>query len=133
MTEKAPKKSNGKLELAGPVHDGDELYFSEEDLSRYELAQYKLANTMQGVLLKKHEMEDFRKKSEMQLGQMQVQIVQLTKMSEKQKNELEALQSALAELYEVDFSKITYDEETGRIQLSSDRTSSPSSMKETSL
>ena len=116
----APSKRNGVVKLSGPIKNEDGLYFSKEDLSVYELAQYKLANTLQGIRLKKNEAERLRQKVEGELGQMQVQIMQLTKMAEKQKLSLKSIQDELTEQYKVDFSQITYDDETGRIMLPPD-------------
>jgi hypothetical protein len=114
-TKTSNGKSNGKL--TGPVRADGDLYFSPEDLNRYELAQYKLANTMQGIRLKKGEAEEFKKKAEAQLGQIQVQAMQLTKLAEQQKVALKNIQDDLTKTYGVDFSKVTYDDESGRITI----------------
>ena len=115
QAEKGNGSSNG---LVGPrVHEG-ELYFSKEDLSRFELAQYKVANTLQGIQIKKNQVSAIRRKAEQDIAQVQAEIVALQHTVEKLKMEFSNLRQLVEKEYGLDLSesgRVTYDDETGRI------------------
>jgi len=117
------EKKENPLGFTGPVIDEDtgEKYFSRPDLSRYELAQYKLANITQGIRLKQIDIDRRRKEAEAELRQLQSQKEHLRIAAKKQSDELVRVQNALAELYDVDLSKISYDDATGRINTPEDQ------------
>lgn len=102
--------------LTGPEIREGEKYFSQEDLNLYELAQYKVANARQAVRLKQHEAEEYQRKANATLSQMQFHVKQLKSQEEQLMDALRRLQAAVSKKYELDLTKITYDDETGRIQ-----------------
>jgi hypothetical protein len=113
------KKDDNPLGLTGPVVDEEtgEKYFSKADLAMYELAQYKLANMTQGVRLKQIEVDKRRKEAEAELRQLQSQKEHLRISAQKQSAELVKVQNAITDRYGVDLSKISYDDETGKIHV----------------
>lgn len=120
MDEETKQEDSGcevrrRFKIAGPeIRDG-EKYFSPEDLALYELAQYKVANARQAVQLKQHEADDYQRRANEKLSQLQFQVKQLRAFENQKKDALLRLQSAIAKAYDVDLSKVTYDDETGRI------------------
>jgi hypothetical protein len=119
---KQASKGNGssdpsadRFQLTGPEVREGEKYFSSADLSVYELAQYKLRTAMQASRLKQHEADEYQRKANQKLAQMQIQKKQLDVDAAQKKQALIELQDAITEKYGVDLSQVTYDDETGRI------------------
>jgi len=109
-TSKSHPKITGTEE-----HEDGLKYFSQPDLSLYELAQYKLTAAVQAAHLKQHEVDEYQRKANQHLAQLQVQKKQLDLEVKKKKELLVELQKSISEAYEVDLTKVTYDDETGRI------------------
>lgn len=140
---KAPvKKSNGKVEAraraaavenapplttsnsqlhegtrVGPVYDGGFLHFSPFDLTRYELAQQRVMGALQAVGLKNAAIELRKRAFEEELRTLSADAGVLVQEAQKQQQGLLNLQQELAGIYELDFSKVTYDDISGRIFL----------------
>jgi len=118
MTKKKKKAYRSKLnenELSGPIIFDDYLYFSPLDLTRYELAQHKLANSLQGIKLKQAEIERVRKKAEDDIRTLNTAILQLQSTVKIQEQELKELQESIGELYKIDMSVVSYDDKTGKL------------------
>lgn len=109
--EKAPSLFN----LTGPEVREGMKYFSPQDLSAYELAQYKLKVAAQASQLKQNEAKEYQRRANKELAEIQLQKQQLDIEVKKLKAHLIEMQNAISEQYEVDLSKVTYDDETGRI------------------
>lgn len=121
MTEDLAEKvassgSESRIRLTGPETRDGEKYFSHEDLIAYELAQYKVVAARQSARLKQYEAEEYQKKANATLSQLQLQVKQLQSLAEQKQNSLREFQSAVAKEYNVDLSMVSYDDETGRIQ-----------------
>ena len=115
---KDPSAKN-PLGLTGPIIDDETgvKSFSKADLSMYELAQYKLANMTQSVRLKQIDIDNYRREAEKHLTQLQSQKEHLRIEAKKQGDALVTMQNAITKQYGVDLSKISYDDETGKINL----------------
>ena len=105
------------FKLTGPVIDDEtgEKSFSREDLLLYELVQLKFQHAAQAARLKQVDVEAYQKAANQKLISMQSEQEQLKQFTKKNGERLTRLQEVLASRYGVDFSKITYDDETGRI------------------
>lgn len=111
----ATDPSTSKFKFVGPETRDGEMYFSAPDLSLYELAQYKLRSAAQAARIKQHEADDYQRKANQKLAALQLQKKALDEEAAKRKATLIEMQEAITELYGVDLSKVTYDDETGRI------------------
>lgn len=111
----SPAKERSQHRLTGPAVINGEAHFSPEDLQAYELAQYKVLNAKQAVQLKVHEIEEYQRKANFKLAQMQALLKQVQAYEKQYRDRLVELQAAITKKYGVDLSKITYDDETGRI------------------
>lgn len=104
----------------------EEKSFSEIDLYKYELYQAKVAKSLNLINLKRYECELLKKNAEEQLrlikddatnklkkfnDELKILIEQAKIEEEKLRN----LQQYLGGKYKVDLSKISYDDETGKI------------------
>ena len=130
MTAKAKKKvspGNGSepvavqeqnpFGLTGPVIDDETgtKSFSQHDMMLLDLMQHKVVNATQAVRLKKHEADDFQRNANQKLASMQSIKVHLEGVAREHQDRLRELQQAISKKYNVDLSKVTYDDETGRI------------------
>jgi hypothetical protein len=111
------KKTSKAAAAAGPVVVDGFLHFSPVDLLRYELAQAQVLNALQGIGLKKAELERLRAEHEERQRKGQSDLAELTAHARSREVELEALQRELAETYELDLTRVTYDDVTGRIMV----------------
>ena len=109
------KTSVHGIELEGPVVVDGMKHFSKADMATLELAQFKYVNAEQAARLKQHENDDYQRKANEKLAQMQIKKKRLDDLAAERKSELIKLQAAIQSVYEVDLGKITYDDETGRI------------------
>ena len=105
------------LGLTGPVIDEETggKSFSKHDLMVLELSQHRVVNATQAARLKKHEVDDFQRSANQKLTSLQSIKLHLDGEARKREEEHRALQAAISQRYQVDLSKITYDDETGRI------------------
>jgi hypothetical protein len=123
MKNKAPHRYREELlpdERLGPLVVDGELYFSPLDLARYELAQYKVANTVHSLNLHRAQIDRIQRKAEEDVRNINMQIVQLQSTLKSQEQELVAMQKDLAALYGIEMSAITYDDKTGRLLVEDD-------------
>jgi len=108
--------STRQFKLTGPeLRDDGSTYFTDEDLNLYELCQYKLRSALQATRLKQNEADEYQRKANQKLAQLQLQKKQLDVEVERHRKKLVELQQAITEKYGVDLSRVTYDDETGRI------------------
>ena len=128
---KKPTVPETTTTLTGPVLVDGFLHFSPYDLARYELAQAKVLNSLQAIGLKKAEVDRTRRDYEDNLRQLNrdfgersrqlnddTQVV--SQVSVRAEQELLALQQELQVSYNLDFSKISYDDVTGKISVFED-------------
>jgi hypothetical protein len=112
--------------LSGPREIDGDTYFSPYDLARYELAQIKVENSYMAIALKraatekaKYEYEAALLKAkevyEANLRQNNEEVAQLLGISKNLENLLRTLQAELAASYKINLSKISYDDQTGKI------------------
>lgn len=110
--QRAPRaKSNGK----GPVFVDGYLHLSPFDLARYELAQGKVANTAQAIALKKHEADEETRNYKARMQQKANEMAQLAQTLKVVEDELRAMQTELQAAYGLDFSKVAYDDQSGKL------------------
>lgn len=102
---------------SGPVFVDGLLYFSPYDLARYQLAEHKLANCLQGVRLKRFELAEETVRHNTAVKVMQYDINSLTAEAANLQNALTALRDDLQVHYPIRFDEISYDDVTGRITI----------------
>ena len=126
-----PKKTKAKKEAkppaaSGPVVVDGFLHFSERDLLRYELAQHKIANSLQAVGLKKSAIVAAEKEKgeaiakaekdfDAKVRALHGDIAGLTSILKQEEASFLTLQGELASVYDLDLSQVTYDTESGKI------------------
>lgn len=110
-------EENRKHPGAGPVIDEEGImYFSGYDLARYELRQERILSAGQAINLKKAEMEAIKREFAARSTAINLDLGRLNSEFKQRKSSLLALQRELSDLYGIeDFSRVTYDDETGRI------------------
>jgi hypothetical protein len=102
---------------SGPVYVDGYMHFNQMDMLRYECAQLRVVNALQGIGLKKAEAEKAKREAEERQRLYQIEVADLASLAKKHEKELLALQEELASVYSVDFSQVTYDDVTGRISV----------------
>ena len=129
MSTKAKKKAGGNgatdptpqeenpFALTGPVVDDETggKSFTKNDIMILELSQHKVVNATQAARLKKHEVDDYQRTANQKLASLQSIKIHLEGVARQREEEHRALQAAISKKYGIDLSKITYDDETGRI------------------
>ncbi|MFO0677065.1 MAG: hypothetical protein U0169_11040 [Polyangiaceae bacterium] len=108
---KKPARSRGPVLVDGFLH------FNQVDLLRYELAQAQVLNALQGIGLKKSELERLRVEHEERQRAGQGELAELTSFARAREFELQALQRELEKTYELDLTRVTYDDVSGKIML----------------
>jgi hypothetical protein len=116
VTARAPKKKKS-AETGGPVLVDGFLHFSQVDLLRYELAQAQVLNALQGIGLKKSELERLRVAHEERQRSGQAEVSELTSFARARELELQALQRELEKSYGLDFTRVTYDDVSGKLMV----------------
>jgi hypothetical protein len=116
VTARAPKKKK-PAKAGGPAIVDGFLHFSQVDLLRYELAQAQVLNALQGIGLKKSELERLRVEHEERQRKGQAELAELTAFTRARELELEALQRELEKTYELDLTRVTYDDVSGKIMV----------------
>jgi hypothetical protein len=101
----------------GPVFADGFLHFNQVDLLRYELAQAQVLNALQGIGLKKSELERLRVEHEERQRVGQVELAELTSFARGRELELQTLQRELERTYELDLTRVTYDDVSGKIMI----------------
>ena len=96
------------------------MHLSKVDLMSYELTQAKAANLAQAEILKRLELEEVRRTAEEKLARLRNEQSQLMVAKKNAARVLATAQEELSEAYGFDLSKISYDDETGRITLFAD-------------
>lgn len=104
-----------KIVPVGPVYVEGNLHFSAYDLLRHELAQAKLLNALQAVGLKQREATAARAEFEERMRVFSADLLALQGVARQQEAALRALQAELSADYGLDVSKVTYDDQSGRI------------------
>jgi hypothetical protein len=102
---------------SGPVIVDGYMHFSQFDLTRYELAQAKVVNAAQADRLKRAEGEQARRNYEDTIRKLNDELALVVATGKVAESELRALQKELEELYQLDFSQVTYDDRTGKISV----------------
>ena len=108
----------------GPVIVDGFKHLAPFDLVRYELAQMKIVAALQSIGLKKAESDQIRRDFEVRMHDVQHDVTVLQSELKSLETTLKALQEELAQLYNLDFSQVTYDDVSGRIYLPGDQVSS---------
>lgn len=114
-TKKAKSsRKNGSV----PYYDADGmLCLTKDDLTRYELAQYRVANDAQAIKLKRNEIEQVKVGAAQRVHQLTADVATLTTAQQLHVKELKEVQDEIGGLYGIDMSKMSYDDATGRIYL----------------
>lgn len=99
----------------GPVIVEGVMHLSPFDLTRYELAQHKVTGALQALGMKQRDIELAKRDFEARLAAMGNEATELMQVSQRQQQDLLALQNELAALYSLDFSQVTYDDVSGKI------------------
>lgn len=89
--------------------------FSSDDLLRYKLAESQFVNARMAVQLKSNEIEQLKAAWEAKGKQLISELQQSRTNFEGQQKALLDLRQELANKYEVDFDRISFDEKTGII------------------
>jgi hypothetical protein len=114
--------TDDRIELAGPRNEGDETYFSREDLYRYLHAESRVRATVQAVgLNERHrrilslEDELARRQAQQRMAAAEVEHAVLSKERDDAIASLNSIRSAIGERYGIDFERCLFDDTTGRI------------------
>ena len=110
------RKRNRKVEI-GPNYDGEDIYFSPHDLSRFELAQARVTMLEQEVKLEQAGMHRAEQAHAHAMQAAKNRVVSIVTERNKRAQELIALRGELEKLYGLDLSKCAYDDTTGRIRI----------------
>lgn len=128
MSKKKKKSVNNKnsgspvsLVKDEVVDDVDEhIYMSKDDLAEYVLAQQKVIIAQMSVRLLQYETLEFQRSVEQRSNQLNSKLKAARDELQSFGENLKSLQGKLGKKYNVDFNKITYDDETGRITIHPD-------------
>lgn len=129
----AKKKDNGvavvsaeptplAYSVQGPIYVDEALHFSPNDLVRFELAQHKMANSLQSIALKRAEIVQFRSEMSQRARSLDSDLAQLMTISKSIEEAFLAYRAELEKQYKVDFSKTSYDDASGRINVLEEET-----------
>ena len=116
MTARVAKRKK-PAHAGGPVLIDGFLHFNQVDLLRYELAQAQVLNALQGIGLKKSELERLRVEHEERQRAGHSELAELTSFARGRELELQALQRELEKSYELDLTHVTYDDVSGKIMV----------------
>lgn len=106
------------MKLKGPRIDADGVtYFSDPDLALYEIAQLKAENADYQLRVAKLELQELKRAHEAQLRDAAARVAILGSARLDTIRELKKTQDAVGEAYQVDLSRVSYDDETGRLSL----------------
>lgn len=111
------KSEKKRFNYEGPVYVEGVMHLSKVDLMSYELTQAKAANLAQAEILKRLELEEVRRTAEEKLARLRNEQSQLMVAKKNAARVLATAQEELSEAYGFDLSKISYDDETGRVTL----------------
>jgi hypothetical protein len=116
----AAPKPRGVCGFKGPESRGDEgLYLAREDLLFIELRQAKVANALQAIALRRVENERLLRRQEQERNAAQVEMALLTDAGMQAEARIVTMWAELGEVYGLDFTQVSYDDETGRITVHS--------------
>lgn len=101
----------------GPVVVDGLLHFSPYDLMRFELAQHKVANAFQASRLKGAELEGLARRFEDERRRLEAERVALAQAASGLEEDLAALRKELEALYQLDLTKVVYDNATGKLMV----------------
>ena len=113
-------KPRGVCNFRGPETRGDEgLYLAREDLLFIELRQAKVANALQAIALRRVENERLLRRHEQERNAAQAEMALLVDTGMQAEARITAMWVELGEVYGLDFTQVSYDDETGRITVHS--------------
>lgn len=109
-------KPRGAGNFRGPETRGDEgLYLAREDLLFIELRQAKVTNTLQAIALRRVENERLLRRHEQERNAAQAEMALLVDAGMQEEARIKTMWAELSEAYGLDFTQVSYDDETGRI------------------
>ena len=101
--------------VVGPVKTGGFLYFHPQDLLSFEKAQMEIELLMLKANLKRFEADKLKRDAEDRIQKLNTEILQLISETKSKEEKLIKLRQNISEKYEIDMTKISYDDETGKI------------------
>jgi len=117
-SEAMQRASNCKRRgLQGPVFKDGDMYLSELDLAKMELAHMKVQNAEQAIRLKRAEQETLKRDAESRMMKLDHQMRDLINAGRAAQVRLTDLQLHVASCYRVDIKWMVYDDETGKITI----------------
>ena len=105
-----------KKKAAKPAEQ-QELYLSKEDLLRAELAQAKVESAINACAAQRSRVNDTIRDAEAKVHSAQQQLQTMQALMASQVKTAETLWAELTERYSVDFKQVTYDDQTGKINI----------------
>lgn len=115
---KKPSKAKASKKVPAPIIVKDEArYLSKEHLLRCELAQAKVESAANAVSAHEMRINEFRREYEARAHSAQLQLQTLRANLEAQVKSTEALWAEMGSIYGLDFRSVSYDDETGKINI----------------
>jgi hypothetical protein len=104
-------------EIQGPVvvEENGDLFFSPNDLIRFELARYKLDNARKDVMLREFEISEEEHQHREKIQKMRNEEMILSNRLKKMEMEFGRIRALIEDSYKIDLSKIAFDQITGKI------------------
>ena len=122
----APEAPSLPFKLEGPAYQEGCVHLSPNDLLRYELLQEKFKSALQDIGLAmaekervinyaNKEIERIQKEAHAKVAELDHRILQAQGVSKSRERELDVFRKALGESYALDFTKVSYDDTSGKL------------------
>jgi hypothetical protein len=116
----APEKPSSPFSWRGPERRDDTLYFAREDLLTICLTEAKGVNALQAVAIHRSFIRDQAARHEAERRAAEIEMARLTSEASALERLNKQMWEDVGRTYEIDFSRASYDDTTGRITLLED-------------